>query len=230
MSKRYSILAALPLVLAAASPAAVADIILDGSFETPSLAGTQHGYCYPQQNFAVNCVSEGVETVYGSFGSWHGDAAAAAAMGGGSWGLNGLPADGVQFGVLQGISSWQHSFTIPTTGQYLLTWWDAGRTDPFGLWDGNQTYVVKMDGPVVATFSTVTDQPFTEHSLVLTLTQGQHSFRFSHLDPVTGDHSSYIDAVSMVPVPEPSTASLLAAGILGLAGALRRKQLRVSLA
>ncbi len=222
MRKQLSVLAALPLIFGAATSVNAA-IISDGSFEMPSLAGTTYGYCYPQAAFAVNCVGEGVEAVYGSFGSWHGDAAAAAARVGSNWGLNGSPPDGVQYGVLQGISSWQHSYTIPTAGQYLLTWWDAGRTNPFGLWDGDQTYVVKMDGPVVASFSTVTGQPFTQHSLLVTLTSGSHSLRFSHLDAVAGDHSAYIDAVSLAPVPEPATASLLLAGFLGLAGLLRHR-------
>jgi hypothetical protein len=122
MSKRYSVLVALPLFLAAAPPATAANIIADGSFETPSLAGTRYGYCYPQAAFAVNCVGEGVEASYGVFGPWNTfEAVAAVMIGGGSWGLNGLPADGVRFGALKGVGAWSQNITIATAGDYRLT-------------------------------------------------------------------------------------------------------------
>ncbi len=222
--KLHCVLGGVVLLFAAASPISAAEIILDGGFETPSLAGTPNGFCYPQPSVSsVNCVSEGVETSSGNFGPWQAGASAAVTkVGGASWGLNGLPADGTQFGVLQGAGSWLQSIAIPATGNYLLTWWDAGRTNPLFGWDGNQRYVVMIDGlGAIATLSTTSGQVFTRHALALTLTQGLHSLRFAGLIS-SGDHSSYLDAVSLTPVPEPTTAGLLAVGLVCMLGMLRR--------
>lgn len=220
MSKLHALRAALPFVCCAAMPVD-AGIIVGGGFEAPSLAGTGAGYCYARSVYPTTCVSLGLESVDGRFGAWQGDLSAAVATVGSAFALNGSAADGDQFAVLQGFSSWLNRFTVDTTGQYLLTWSDAGRAAPTAFYGGDHSYVVKLDGVTLDAHSTTSDQAFTPHSLSLTLTAGAHALRFSGA-VASSDQSAYIDAVAIAAIPEPQTAMLVLAGVALAAGATRR--------
>lgn len=214
MNRTLSILsAALPLVLV---PMAVhANVVLDGSFESPSVAGTTNGWCNLNP-FAdpdlTSCKAQGVEPTLGTFGPWVGNLNTYVSTSNPDWSLNGPVADGSQFGVLQSRSSWMQSVNVVVPGPYLLTWSDAGRGESPGAYGGDQTYWVRLDGVTLATYSTFSGQAFIPHQMVLQLTAGSHSLRFSG-QTVSGDQSAYVDAISLAPVPEPSTAALLAAGL-----------------
>lgn len=210
-----------------AAPVFATELMLGGSFEAPSLAGTTYGYCSLQpveEPDLVSCVVQGVEATFNTFGPWRGAGNAYASGVGTAWAVNGAPPDGNQFAVLQKSSTFVQQVAIDTTGDYVLTWWDAGRAQPAVDYGGNQTYVVKIDGPtVVGTYSTITDQPFTPHSLTLPLSAGLHTIRFSG-QVIDSDQSAYLDMVSLAPVPEPQAHLSLLLGLGALAAMARRRR------
>jgi hypothetical protein len=223
MSKRMSTMALFPLLAGLASPAGAA-LISDGGFEVPDLAGAAYGFCYLQSAYPINCVWSGVESTNGTFGPWAGINSTAASTTGTAWHLNGMVADGKQFAVLQDLASLGQHFQAATAGPYLLTWSDAGRADPTSEYGGNQTYIVRIDTTTVGTYDTFSGQAFTPHSLLLTLTPGDHWLWFTGRNQTT-DQSAYIDAVAVAGVPEPTAYALMLAG-LGAIGLLRRRRTR----
>ncbi len=208
-----TLLTALPLTLV---PVAThANLLLDGSFESPSVAGTARGWCNLNP-FAdpdlTSCMAQGVEPTLGTFGPWVGNLTTYVSTSNDDWGLNGPVADGSQFGILQARSSWVQTVNIVAPGSYLLTWSDAGRIESPGAFGSDQNYWVRLDGVTLASYWTSSGQPFTPHQMILQLTAGSHNLRFSG-QPLPGDQSAYVDAISLTPVPEPSTTVLLAAGL-----------------
>lgn len=121
------------------------------------------------------------------------------------------------------------TFTAPVTGLYDLTWLEGGRPAACqGCFDGNQTYQVSIGSMDFGPYSTLSGQNFElETSGLFSLTEGD-SYTLTFLGLATGgDHTSFIDAVSLDLVdatPLPAALPLFATGLgaLGLLG-WRRK-------
>lgn len=101
---------------------------------------------------------------------------------------------------MQGLGGAAQSFTVPTSGTYRLTWWDAGR--PAGSsggssWSGNETYIVKINTTVVATMSTTSGQAFTrKSSATFNLVSGT-SYTLTFLGTINADETAFIDGITL---------------------------------
>jgi PEP-CTERM motif len=215
--------------LSVAVPSAHATSILsDSGFESQGL--TTNNYCYFGFASAGN-------PACGS-GAWTGGNTANFGGGGlqfesnGAWPGQPSP-DGTRYGFVQMTGSLSQVFTPSQTGDYLLTWIDAGR--PAGCCGGNQSYQVFIDdgsslSPVLYDGTTTTSQPWTARTadFSINLRAGtSYTLTFQGLESVT-DQTSFIDAVSLdlaplSAVPEPASWALMIAGF-GLVGASMRRR------
>jgi len=207
------------LALAAAAAAASmtaasaqAATFTDGGFEAQS-AGVE--YCY--FNYS------GVNPACGA-GAWTG------ADGGGlqvednqPWPGQATP-DGSYYAFIQNTGYIEQTFTAASTGNFTLTWLDAGR--PLGCCYGNQHYDVTLSGiGAVASFDTTSSQAFAARaSSSFHLTGGQsYTVRFQGA-ATGGDDTAFIDQVAFSQaVPEPAAWALMIVGF-GSAGAMLRRR------
>ena len=203
--------------LSASGSAYAAASLTDGSFEAQG-AGVS-SFCY----FGQNNGGDGACAP----GAWVGAGAGIQNEANTAW--PGTPTDdGSAYGFVQGLGIFGQFFSA-TTGTYRLTWQDAGR--PGGVAEGNQTYQVLLqaDGgtpTVLGTFSTVTGQAFTPHSIGdIALASGvNYALAFQGLNPNGGDNTSFIDSVALGAVPEPATWAMMIGGIGVAGGALRSRR------
>jgi PEP-CTERM motif len=210
----------------AGSAVQAANILADGGFETQGL--TTANYCY----FGL---SAGGNAPCGS-GAWFGGPVNGGGLqfeSNGAW--PGLPSpDGTRYAFVQTGGSINQTFTPTQTGDYILTWIDAGR--PSGCCGGNQDYFVSIDdgsgglSPILYSGSTTTSQPWTAQTadFAVNLLAGT-SYTLTFQGLVTGtDQTSFIDGVSfdIAPpsaVPEPASWALMIAGF-GLVGSAMRRR------
>ena len=212
----------------AGAPVQAASILSDGGFESQGL--TTSNYCYFGFASAGNPAC--------GAGAWTGGNSANFGGGGlqiesnGAWPGQPSP-DGTRYGFVQMTGSLSQVFTPSQTGDYLLTWIDAGR--PAGCCGGNQGYLVFIDdgsslSPVLYDGTTTTSQPWTARTadFSITLLGGTtYTLTFQGLEAVT-DQTSFIDAVSLdlappSAVPEPASWALMIAGF-GLVGSAMRRR------
>ncbi len=198
------------------APVSRANLLTNGSFESPVLPAGKavidpvgNAWTFTHPSGLISPPGEPVpgQGDYGGYPAPDGNQYAFIQSGGGS----------------RGTISQQ--ITLPTTGDYRLTYWEAGRPHQnFSLpTGGNQPYSILLDSTVLGTFATTTDEPFTARSLDFTASAGTYTFKFAAGGVLTADNTSFIDGVNLVSIPEPS---MLAAGILGSVMLLRprRKQ------
>jgi hypothetical protein len=201
VSKQLLLAASAALALAAAGGAQAAQLLTDGSFETPNI-GTGN-YTYPGLPFGNIAPIGAVQ------GGWTFNGAALVnASGGNAWYSGAGPAgkDGAQFVSLQGTSSITQDFTADASTLHL-GWLSAGRT-AFGCCNGDQSYNITLNGSAVGgAFSTVSNSDFSANTLNLTgLTVGStYTLGFKGL--VAADESAFIDNVVLsdtaLPPPPP---------------------------
>lgn len=197
--------------LVAAAPAQAAEMLQDGSFETP--VWTPGNYVYP----------------LGLFGSWsYAGPALVAATGSNAWYGATPPSgqDGAQFVALQQSGILSQSFTASASSA-TLSWIDTNRIG----YGGNQTYDVRLAAKTLGSYATFAGQPFATRTVAVTgLTVGQsYTLSFVGTNMNGGDNTSFIDKVSLMgttaaAVPEPASWALMIVGV-GAAGAgLRRRR------
>ncbi len=227
---KKTVFAAALAVAATATPAFAANILADGGFEAQGTASTSN-YCYFGFSSAGNPACQG--------GPWSGPVPPFGGSGlqfegNGAWPGLATP-DGTRYGFIQLTGSLSQNFTPTQSGNYLLSWLDAGR--PFGCCGGNQLYFAVIDdgtnlAPLLYQGSTTTGQAWTarQADFAVTLNAGTaYRLTFQGLERVT-DQTSFIDAVSLdfvaPTVPEPASWALMLAGF-GLVGAATRRRARM---
>ena len=149
-------------------------------------------------------------------------------------GFNGPTApDGNQYAFLQtGVGghapgAFSQTITFTLAGTYQLTYSVAGRPpDGFGAF-GDVTYDVRLDSTIIGTDSTKSSQPFTAHLFTFVTSAGDHTLTFE-ASPNNADNTAFIDGVSIVAVPEPTSIALLAMTGAGLAAARRFRNNRAA--
>ncbi len=208
----------------AASFAASATTLVDGSFETKGAATPGlSDYCY-------DGFSAGGRPICAA-SPWTGGGVIV--TGAGPWGGTTTPA-GNYYGFVQGTSVVSQSFTATETGTGVLTWIDANRGNQGGL----QSYTVSIfDGTTTTGLGTYTSAfgGFVGRSTAsFGLINGtSYTLSFTGLTTYIGtndsDRTSFIDNVVLTStaatVPEPSTWAMLIAGF-GLVGfAARRRRI-----
>lgn len=148
--------------------------------------------------------------------------------------------NGHYYAMIQDVSVLAQIFVAGATGQYQLTWSDAGRGYAYPGVDGDQSYDVAIfsgpvlgDKQVVYSGATTTAQHWDDQSSVtFNLVAGQ-AYMLAFMGNTPGDHSAYIDNVQMVftggnhigvgAVPEPASWGLMVGGF-GLVGAAMRRR------
>lgn len=216
------------LVAAAFSSAALAgsaghaaELLTDGSFETPAIGGGN--YTYPGLNIGT------IGQIGATQDGWtYAGSALVGATGYNAWYGGAPPAgqDGAQFVALQGTSTLAQTFTM--TGAVLDLSWLAGGRPNFGSYNGDETYDVKLNGLTLGSYSTISGEAFTAKSLHLGGLTNGGTYTLSFVGKAVGgaDETSFIDKVSATGggVPEPAAWALMIVGFGGVGAALRSKR------
>ena len=133
----------------------------------------------------------------------------------------------MQAAFLQGIgASVSQSVVGFSAAETYIIQFSAGSRFAIGNFDGNATLGVAIDGTELGQIVLTTSTPWGLYtSPGFTTTAGAH--RLSIYNLTSGDHTGFIDAVSITgreaAVPEPATILLAGAGLLSL-GLLRRRR------
>jgi hypothetical protein len=139
--------------------------------------------------------------------------------GGGNYGGYAAP-NGAQYAFLQcGAnlrSTISQQVTLPTTGQYQLSFLEAGRpsqsfTLPTG---GDVPYSVLLGSTVLGTFATTTGERFTPRTLNFSANAGTYLFEFAAGITAQPDETAFIDNVILSPAA--STSVPLPPAVYGL--------------
>jgi hypothetical protein len=143
----------------------------------------------------------------------------------GSTAFNALPAvSGDQIAFVQGNGSYiEQVLSSLSAGTYSLGFYSAGRQSG-GSYDGTTSYAVSFGGIVVGNETTASYDSWRQY-LITVSAAGPSVLRFENTS-AAGDHTFFIDDVSLTAVtstPEPASMALLATGLIGVAGVVRRK-------
>jgi PEP-CTERM motif len=205
-----------------------ANLLADSGFETQGT--TTNNYCYFDFSAGGNGPC-GAGAWSGGLIHPNGGGSGFQFESNGAWPGQPTP-DGTRYAFIQMGNSINQTFTPTQTGDYILTWIDAGR--PAGCCGGNQDYLVTIgDGinlaPILFLGSTTTSQAWTAQTAdfsVNLLAGTNYILTFQGL-VTTSDQTTFIDAVSLdlappSAVPEPASWALMLGGF-GLIGAAMRR-------
>lgn len=204
------------LLLAAVTVPLRADLVTNGSFESPALSSNT--YCITFTSPVCPVVS-----------GWTGNFYVANGAGFGGSAPTPVP-DGTQYAMVQATGFADQPITITQAGNYTLSWSDAGRGD-FITASGNQTYDVRFGGSLLQSFATTSGSAWASHSLSFSTGTGTFTLEFLGTKSfAVGDNSAFLDKIQLNlgpatgAVPEPSMIPLLGIVIGGLAFCHRRRR------
>jgi len=230
-------------LLGAASAGATTDL-QDGSFEQigAAIGGTS------SWSYIYLCGDAGYPG--GGNCTWQGSSAGVQGDQNGDWPGSSAPIaaqDGHYYAMIQDVSVLAQIFVASATGQYQLSWADAGRGNAYPGVFGDQGYnVVIASGPTLTTQQTVysgattTGQRWEDHSsTTFNLVAGQ-AYMLAFMGNSGHDNSAYIDNVRLTfsggnqidvgAVPEPASWGLMVGGFGLVGGAMRRRKAAVRFA
>jgi hypothetical protein len=192
---------------------AAAQIVADGSFETPQIGGfayrpTGAAWTFTGNSGLINGTSNG-------------------------FGVPSNAPDANQVAFLQtdyttgGFGRISQSITFSSSGAYRLTFYDGGRTTV----GGTTFFDVLLNATVLGTRTTTTGQAYALQTVDFTANAGTYdlAFAFNAQQPL-GDNTALVDDVQIVSlapastVPEPSTWAMMGTGLLGLGGMTARRR------
>jgi hypothetical protein len=158
-------------------PPAFTNLIVNGGFEMPVYSASSSGSNYEYNPTGAAWTFTPANT-------------------GGS-GISALPSpwsyafaapEGLQVAFLQNApSSISQVVKIPVTGDYTLSFYDAGRE----IFGGDVTYTVSFDGAPIGTYKTISGQTFSPHSIKFHAEPGSRTVQFTVKS--TGQAHGYID-------------------------------------
>ena len=158
--------------------------INNGSFESPALGVGNY--------VSYSLMSPAQQTQFGWVGGQGGGAVMFA--NGGALGYASVP-DGLQGVSLPGTASISQTLNFPTVGGYTLSWEAASRSGQVN------PYVVQVDGVTVSATNSTSNTAWQPTSFTFSITNaGNHTLSFVALNPLGGDHSVGLDAVSVAPI------------------------------
>jgi len=213
------------LIALGSSPVVAGVTILNGSFESPSVGTGTFGA------YELGTAPDDWTQITAGNGQW-----GAGLVGDGSGYGNTDAPDGTQALLLKGYGGAQQTlsgFAIGAT--YTLSFYAEGRTsssipNPFEVTLGGAFLSFGIHAstgadsttitPIGQTYNFYTSDPFT----VTTASPLLEILGLSGTQTDQIDNSSYVDMVTVVPVPEPASLILSGLGGVGLLGAARRRR------
>ncbi len=236
MNKSLAILLAAGVLTLAATTGARADLVTNGSFEDTTHGPGQLGYntgvtgwTTSGYNFVFapsTADGPGATGQYGNLQLW----------GPGNGSTNGMPAsspDGGNFIAADGaymVAPITQSITGLTAGVYYTVsfYWAAAQQYTY-TGDTTEQWKVSLGGQTQATAvydnSSHGFSGWFHESMTFLATDTNEALSFLAIGTPSGEPPfSLLDGVSMQPVPEPASATLLLAGLVGLARVVRRRR------
>lgn len=197
------------------------NLLVNGSFETLSQTVSSDSYTV---NFGSLPTTIATGWTFGISGNNNGYNGIAEALNGALSNFNPkYIEDGADAAFLQGAGSVSQTLSLDV-GQYSLSYYLMGRPSADGG-DGANPVTTSLSGGLVNDVETPANTDITSlgdwtlytDNFTVT-TAGSYTLQFLGNDPygVNGDHTTFVDNVSIVAVPEPSSLALAGIGALGL--------------
>ena len=129
---------------------------------------------------------------------------------------------GGQYAFIQGQGSYISQVFSATPGIGRIDWLQAGRPSN-GCCNGDQTLSVFLNGLLVGTVASTSNQPFTAESIIGVALLASNTLQF--LGTVAADETAFIDEVSVTtttPTPLPAAWTMMLIGFFGFGFFARR--------